>query len=297
MRVDPAQQRLLLEKLRTLPDEWPVADESEMSSAESAEDRLHPDDDGAGESSSAAWLDRAWIWPVFGLIAVLVFELTANPGLAVAIFCAKLGLKDVRLGLWLSRRDPIPERGQMTGLIAASMIGLKVTVASLVTYLSLLVISCFAPLQWNAAPALFQCGVSLGITTGVCLVLSLTISSYAFFRLLRTGQKVWLEEGMTRAPGRDEWPPEVEGPPTRNSAIDVAQLGFLMQIPVVVTGGVWLAYALDLPETAMVWIVFGGIPVVLIACYLYLRLVIVRAIARHPGQCWPELTEVDHQGQ
>lgn len=274
---------------QSLPDDRQVHSKSGTGSAEFAEEQCTLDGSDEGIPAHRNWLDRAWVWPLFGLVAVLIFELTANVGLAVAVFCAKLGLRDIRLGWWLYRRDPIAERGAITGLIAASMIGLKVTIASLLTMVTLVVLAAANPLNWNPGPALKQCAVSLGVTTSVCLLISLLISTAGFLWVLRAGQRVWLDGTMLRAPQQGEWPPLCDGPSTRNSVIDIAQLGFLLQLPVIVGVGSWMMVALGLQFPGIApWLAVAMLAA-LIASYIYLRTLISRVVARRPLECWPEL--------
>ena len=149
---------------------------------------LDPDQpEGEGTKS---WLDRPWMWPLFGLIGIVVFELTTNPGLAVAVFCVKLGVGDVRLGLWLARTDPNPQRGTITGLMAASLVGLKITLASLVISIVLAVLS--QTMDQNAGQnqaVIEQCAKSLGITAAVAMCVSLLIARLVSFKQDARGRR------------------------------------------------------------------------------------------------------------
>jgi len=50
-------------------------------------------------------------WILMIGLAFLVFELTADPSLAVVLGCMKLGSSDLRVARWLRRADPDPVRG------------------------------------------------------------------------------------------------------------------------------------------------------------------------------------------
>ena len=266
-----------------------------MSSAESAD----LDHDGFPLAPDSPvrknWLDRPWMWPLFGLVGLLVFELTTSSGLAVAVFCVKLGMGDVRLGLWLARTDPNRERGTITGLMAASLIGIKITLASLVILIVLAVLSQSVFLNAGQNQAVIgQCAKSLGITTAVALCVSLAIARLGFYQARRAGQKVWLESSMRRAPVQHVWPLECIGHTSRNMVIDVAQFCFLLQIPLIMAVPILIATPFQrVVPHAIGWGVAVGL-ILEILSYIHLRMTIWKVAALHPGECWPELLKT-HQ--
>lgn len=269
-----------------------------MRPAETADlddDGFPKDSDGPGQDARKNWLDRPWMWPLFGLIGIVVFELTTNPGLAVAVFCVKLGVGDVRLGLWLARHDPNPQRGTITGLMAASLVGLKITLASLIIAIVLAVLS--QTIDRNAGQnqaVIEQCAKSLGITAGVAMCVSLLIARWGFFQARRAGQKVWLESSMRRAPTENIWPLECVGNTPRNMVIDVAQFCFLLQIPLILFAAISASMLIErvIPDF-MPWGISIGVILEFLS-YVQLHLAIGRVAAKHPGECWPELMKT-HQ--
>ena len=52
-------------------------------------------------------------WLLVGLLALLVFELTADPALAVAVGCVKFGGEGLATAQWLRRVDPDRRRGRV----------------------------------------------------------------------------------------------------------------------------------------------------------------------------------------
>ena len=52
------------------------------------------------------------LWALLLIVAWLVFELTAQPALAVAAVCVKFGWEDFRTARWLRRSDPDRLRGR-----------------------------------------------------------------------------------------------------------------------------------------------------------------------------------------
>lgn len=269
-----------------------------MRPAETADlddDGFPRDADGSGPDARRNWLDRPWMWPLFGLIGMVVFELTTNPGLAVAVFCVKLGVSDVRLGLWLARTDPNRQRGTITGLMAASLIGLKITLASLIIAILLVVLAhTFDRNAGQNQAVIGQCARSLGITAAVAMCVSLLIARWGFRLARRAGQKVWLESNMHRAPTDNIWPLECVGSTSRNMVIDVAQFCFLLQIPLIMWGAVSASFLIMrvFPDF-MPWGI--GIGFILeILSYAHLRITIGAVAAKHPGECWPELMATRH---
>ena len=269
-----------------------------MRPAESADldaDGFPRDVDELGPDARKSWLDRPWMWPLFGLIGIVVFELTTSPGLAVAVFCVKLGMGDVRLGVWLARTDPNPQRGTITGLMAASLVGLKITLASLVISIILAVLS--QTMDQNAGQnqaVIGQCAKSLGITAAVAMCVSLLIARWGFFQARRAGQKVWLESSMRRAPTENIWPLECVGNTSRNMVIDVAQFCFLLQIPLILFAAISASIFIErvIPDF-MPWGISIGVILEFLS-YVQLHLAIGRVAAKHPGECWPELLKT-HQ--
>lgn len=299
--IDPVQHASAGENRELSADQRPVlaskAQGEIMRPAESAEledEGWRLDPERAELELPSSWLDRPWMWPLWGIVRIVVFELTTSPGLAVAAFCIKPGITDVRLGWWLWRRDPNPQRGWITGLVAASWMGVKTMLVSLVILIALFVAWMTLGNRANAIQimdVILECSTSLATTTVVALCVSLATSQCGFHLAKRGGQKIWLEAGMGQAPLRDEWPPYCEGPPKKNQVIDLAQFIFVVYLPAILALVVWGIVAFDrtVPNVKLISLGMGSILTIWATTNLLCTLWRVAAV--HPGQCWPELLQ------
>ncbi len=76
-------------------------------------------DDGRGARGTSSRRGRL-TWLLMGLFALLVFDLTANPVLAVAVGCIKFGWDELATARWLWLRDPIRVRGRVSSFYYAA---------------------------------------------------------------------------------------------------------------------------------------------------------------------------------
>lgn len=72
-----------------------------MNSAPEFADDLH-----ARAERESRGRSQYWLWPVLIAAGILVYELTAQPGLGAAVACAKFGWDDFLTAFWLRKRDP-----------------------------------------------------------------------------------------------------------------------------------------------------------------------------------------------
>jgi hypothetical protein len=146
-------------------------------------------------------------WLLLGLLAMLVFELTANPALAVTVGCLKLGGDGLASAIHRWRADPDPPRGRATALFLAAWSLWRVTgIAVLLFVLLAFLIHTLRPVMnaRGARPA--EMGIMVVtalILTGVGSVLA-ALTSFAAIACAWLGRvKVWI--GRPSGDNRVKW--------------------------------------------------------------------------------------------
>lgn len=166
------------------------------------------------ETERRSWFDRLHLsWPMLLLAGWLLYEFTAQPGLAALVFCAKFALADVRTAYWLRRVDPNRLRAEAC-FWAYLAYGLwKIAVMALVTMVlcGLVVGLVLAPLQGQPNnDFLMMLG---GVLVAAVIGLGLTLPTlYIALRSARSnGLRIWFGEAATRARKGRFWPPHHHG--------------------------------------------------------------------------------------
>jgi hypothetical protein len=226
-------------------------------------------------------------WPVLALAGWLLYECTAQPGLAAAVACAKFGWADLRAAFWLRRVDP-DRRRAATCFWCYLTFGLwKVAVMStlimiLLGFLGALINPNPRPLAANKGPspvlggALAAAGVGFGLSVPAAYV----ATGFA----LRHGVRIWLGAAPHRARRGRFWPP-------CHGKINFGPyVGFTT---VVLT--VWLL-VLAVLGLALAWRPGGHVgPAILVIALLgsigtllsTFSALCQRLFARSPAECWP----------
>jgi hypothetical protein len=135
-------------------------------------------------------------WLLLGLLAMLVFELTANPALAVTVGCLKLGGDGLASAVRRWRADPDRPRGRATALFLVAWSFWKVTgIAVLLFVLLAFLIHTLRPLMnaRGARPAdIGIMGATALILTAVGSVLA-ALTSFTAIACAWLGRvKVWI---------------------------------------------------------------------------------------------------------
>src|SRR2546423_13380263 len=77
------------------------------------------------------FLESRWSWLAVGVATLLIFEITSNSSLAVAIGCLKFGWHDFLEARQIKRVDPDRARGAACAWFRASWGFLKISVVAL----------------------------------------------------------------------------------------------------------------------------------------------------------------------
>src|SRR4051794_23589058 len=119
-------------------------------------------------------------WGVLLTAAVVVYELTTQPGLAGVTLALKAGLREFRTALWLRLRDPDPGRGAAhfwlyvctgMGMTCLAALGLLVTLFAIV-----------AVTRLRPGPVVLDVAKGAGLTLLATFAVSLTAGIWAVIR-------------------------------------------------------------------------------------------------------------------
>lgn len=224
-------------------------------------------------------------WPMLALAGWLLYEFTAQPGLAALVACAKFGWPDVCTALWLRRVDPDRGRGQ-TCFWAYLTYGLwKVAVMAT---LAMIVIN-FLSLLFDRAPRQAQGNIGISPVLGGALAaaavgfgLSFPTTYIALWSARRNGVRIWLGQAPNRARRERFWPPHHGG---INAAPFVGFTCLVVTLWFITFMSACLILIFQPAGVgAVVFFVTTTVPTT-IAVLVLLRLS-MQLIARSPQECW-----------
>jgi hypothetical protein len=239
-------------------------------------------DDNLGYAGT--WRPRL-TWPVLFLIGWVLYEATAQPGLAAAITCAKFGWSDFQAARWLRRVDPDRGRGRACFWFYLAFGLWKVAILATVMMISLLFLGSIV----NAGRRRFGGEVLTPVLSGVLVAagvgfgLSFLTTYIALWSAMRQRVKVWLGSAPYRARSERFWPP-CHGQTNLAPFVTVTTLiltlwAFLLTLLVLVTvGGRFHLVFLTMLLTG-VFLAFPGF-------LLAFRLLDHSVFARTPEECW-----------
>jgi hypothetical protein len=251
------------------------------------------------DPATAAWRQR---FGTLALVAVglLVFEVSANPSLGVAIACLKFAWDDARDGVWLRRVDPDRRRGWACCWI---YLGVGLLKASLIAFVGGVAMAVFAyhfgarlgwPPRLMAAQLLGAFGV---MVFGV--ISSAFASLIAVVIAARSRAKLWVGPEARQARERGEWPPRIAaGGVSRKNRASNALIIMITGVVLVACILLYVFVGIIIPVVRpalrqfeyMVFLVFGvGIPLgAAISDQAIQNEFRFRVVAKRPADCWPE---------
>jgi hypothetical protein len=162
------------------------------------------------EAERPGWFARLHLsWPMLLLAGWLLYEFTAQPGLAALIACAKFGWPDVRTALWLRRVDPDRRRGQTCYWCYLSFGMWKITMMSTVTMILLVIVNVIRVCALGRPGGDIIFSMFLGsISAAVIGVGFLCLTTYvALWMARRNGIRIWMGDAPRRAQQERFWPP------------------------------------------------------------------------------------------
>ena len=249
-------------------------------------------------------------WLVLGLVALVVFDLTANPALAVAIGCLKFGWDELATARWLWARDPVRARGRVVSLYYAAwalwrVTGVALGLILLITWASQPILDLMRA-RGRKVPGVVTELVAAGFVMLFGTIATALTSILAIVSALRCRVRVWVGPEAKIARRLRRWPPEsIPGRPTPNRVGWVSVAASMTLVPPMLLG-MLLAIAL-LASAARatlgpivpreVLVVLGGLAgvivvpgAVVVPAVLILKLsdaIHRRIAAGSPEACWP----------
>lgn len=263
-------------------------------SIDSHDNHRWPEEDTGDESVSpgeSRTFFSTWGWPLFGLAAFVIFELTASLMWSSLVFALRFGWKDAYAGWFFWRNDSLSLRGMAIGLFHFSSATIRTSFAGLLVAMAIGFLSHQLG-QGNAIQvedalrsntALFLGGMAVSVLVFLSAVL-----------LCHCGcTKVWIDRQSYLQACSQEWPPT---PWFTFNRADF--LCFLSIIPI--TGIVfvlsfilplwWLANAGFQNVTVGAILILASSSLLTWGCFVPGRGWISRSVtARTPLECWPEL--------
>jgi hypothetical protein len=166
-----------------------------LSSDEVGDPRSFDALDHSGGSDTIGWL-------VMVALAVLVFELTADPAWAVVLGCLKFGTPDLRVARWLRRADPNRVRGCSCAWFYITLAVMRIGFTAFFLMLVLFPIAGAGIPQGQIGRQLLSALiVILACFTGAAFASWMAVGS-----ALRGGVRVWMDATAKSAVRRGFWP-------------------------------------------------------------------------------------------
>jgi hypothetical protein len=230
------------------------------------------------DDARSTWLPPL-AWSLFILLALIAFELTAQPAVSAVVLCCKFGWNDLRTGVWLRRRDPWPARGRACSWFcfawALAKIALAAFVSAEVVFVLIHVIERNGPAPVNPPNSFI----------GVALLLLIAMPVAAFFAAVgcvvaRRGRiRVWIDPSLHRARETGHWPPEFTEP-RQDDLSNRAAWARAAMLAVMFVLNLTLCVVLVLAFHPVLSIVVGG------AGLIATIALCTNTVARHPAECW-----------
>jgi hypothetical protein len=243
------------------------------------------------------------VLPALLAIGILIYEITAQPGLGAAIACTKFGWDDFLTARWLRRRDPDRRRGRASFWLFVASGLWKTAVTGVVVLFGVAFLEAAlrrhgpppAPGQVPAPPSAALGGALAAALFGFTLSTFATVR--AFLTALRHRVRLWIDARVHRDRRADHWPPaSTAGRRNRAGAVlfTALFLGTLVVLAVfqlVLRSALrgWAGQAPQKRDVAdMLANLFGCGTFLLVPVFiLVFRDILAQlALARTPAECW-----------
>ncbi len=227
-----------------------------------------------------------WGWPLFGLAAFVIFELTADLNWSALVFALRFGWTYAYSGWFLWRSDPLATRGVALGSmhIAAGM-G-RIFWVSLSIMLFGLVIQ-NANLEGGMIHLIQRMAVAMGMVSASGIFLALLGSGLAWI----SGARLWVDPATYRLAAVQLWPPEELVRNRCGAILSMAVVGItLIAIPLCISLSLWIVENLPMRQQNLAMLIgFVGSILGIAAFFSWLlKQAKHRTCADTPEECWPE---------
>ncbi len=232
---------------------------------------------------------QRWLWPLAGIAAVIVFELTANLSLSAFVFCLRFGWADFRTVHWISNHDPHRGRRHSLYCFHAAIGALKIVLGGIVV--AVLLTALLLSLQNEMGPVKLEAAGTAVMTAAGGLVVALLMTLAGLFAAVDSSTPLWIDRQLHR---------NVSGfyPPKQFSGVN--ELGSLIGTLAFLT---FLVAFFSLSAVGIKLLTWAGpefIPLAIAgaaAGAIYAAILIQqcgnRISAESPRDCWPELDYYD----
>jgi hypothetical protein len=239
------------------------------------------------------------VLPTLLALGIVVYELTAQPGLGAAIACTKFGWDDFLTARWLRRRDPNRYRGRASFwlFVAAGLWKTAVTGVVVMFAVAFLDAALRAPAQANQPPQPpSEAIVGALLVTFFGFGLSTLATGRAFLGALRHHVRLWIDGRVHRDRRADHWPPSsTAGRKNRAGAVlfTALFLGMLVLIALLhvvlrsaLRGWAGGAQGQQLADTVANLFCCGVFLLVPVLILVFRDILVQLALARSPAECW-----------
>lgn len=237
------------------------------------------------------------VLPALLAIGILVYELTAQPGLGAAIACTKFGWDDFLTARWLRRRDPDRRRGRASFWLFVAAGLWKTAVTGVVVLFAVAFVDALVRRQAGGGrpPAEVLAGAFAAALIG--FFLSTLATARAFLTALRHRVRLWIDSRVHYDRRADHWPPaSTDGRRNRAGAVlfTALFLGMLVLLTVfhVVVRAALRGWAgglqpkRDLADHLANLFSCGVFLLVPVLILVFRDIVAQLAFARTPAECW-----------
>ena len=234
---------------------------------------------------------QRWLWPLAGIAAVIVFELTANLSLSAFVFCLRFGWADFRTVHWISNHDPHRGRRHALYCFHAAIGALKIVLGGIVV--AVLLTALLLNLQNEMGPVKLEAAGTAVMTAAGGLVVALLMTLAGLFAAIDSSTPLWIDRQLHRNASGFYPPRQFSGVNELGSLISaLAFLTFLVALFSLSAVGIklltWAGASPELLPLAIAAAAAGAI---------YAAILIQqcgnRISAESPQDCWPELEFYD----
>lgn len=234
----------------------------------------------------------AVVWGVLLTAAVVVYELTTQPGLVGLTLGLKAGLRDFRTAVWLRFRDPDSGRGAAhfwlyvcTGMALTCLAALGLLVALFVLV---------GGLRLRPGVVVIDVAKGCGVTLLATCVVSLLTGVWAAVRAGVGGHRLWLSRGVHAARRAGAWPPRPVEPNQFPAVLALAACGVIfVALPSLYAAGAALAPGVFVrprqgPNAPALTAFLAAWWVAVVLLLRYWNRLRDRLTARRPAEAWPD---------
>lgn len=234
-------------------------------------------------------------WSALAALGILVYEVTAQPGLGAAVLCLKFGLNDARTAWWLWRVDGNRRRGGVCFWLYLASALWKIAITGTALIFAFALIAGMVNPKAQGAPPANGAGLPAALVAAILtsffgFLSSVLITIVALWGAWRYGIRLWLNSQIHGARRSNTWPSLYPWYGSSNKAGRLVLTALVSAYAVSAITGIGLLANLKLDPklsgvaiTIFVVLLMIAGPVTILAVREF---VIRRMLAVSPVQCW-----------